>query len=153
MDPSSSDAGSSRPKPTARIAFLPVVGRLSIGLTTTIDVVVENIRDLYSIPLLLQYDPQVVSVEEIHQGTFLSEGKQEITIVQRVDKEHGQAVISATRQPNTAGVNGSGTLLSIVLRAIGPGSSRLSIVQVNARDSKQQQIPVLTGEASLTVNK
>ena len=44
-------------------------------------------------------------------------------------------VVSATRQPNTPGVNGSGTLLGIVIRAVAPGNSALQILQVNARDS------------------
>jgi general secretion pathway protein D len=153
MDPSSRSTGGSRPKPTARIAFAPAAAELSVGLTANIDVVVENIRDLYSIPLLLQYDPRVVSIEDIHQGSFLPEGTQEVGLVQRVDKELGQAVISVTRQPNTAGVNGSGTLLTIVVRGIGPGLPSLSIVQVNPRDSKREPIAVVTGETSLTVKK
>jgi general secretion pathway protein D len=113
--------------------------------------VVENVNDLFSIPLLLQYNPAVISVEEVQHGGFLSGGTQEIAIVQRVDKEHGQAVISATRQPNTPGVNGSGTLIGIVIKALAPGTSNLSIVQVNAKDSQQKLIPLVTSEATLQV--
>jgi len=36
-------------------------------------------------------------------GGFLSGGTQDIAIVERVDKERGQAIISATRMPNTPG--------------------------------------------------
>jgi general secretion pathway protein D len=114
-------------------------------------VVVENVNDLFSIPLLLQYNPAVISVEEVEHGAFLSGGTQEIAIVQRVDKEHGQAIISATRQPNTPGVSGSGTLMGIVIKALAPGSSNLSIVQVNAKDSQQKPIALVTGEATLQV--
>jgi len=70
--------------------------------------VVENVSDLFSIPLLLQYNPAVISVEEVRHGGFLQAGDQEIAIVQKVDNEHGQALISATRQPNTAGASGTG---------------------------------------------
>ena len=83
---------------------------LSPGQTATIGVVVENVTDLFSVPMLLQYNPAIISVEEVRHGGFLSGGSQEIAMVQRVDKEHGQAIISATRQPNTPGVNGTGTL-------------------------------------------
>ena len=93
----------------------------------------------------------VISVEEVRHGGFLSGGTQEIAIVQRVDKEHGQAIISATRQPNTPGVNGNGTLLGVVIKALAPGTSNLSIVQVNAKDSQQRPIPLVTGEAVLRV--
>lgn len=153
IDSSSGNAKGPRLKPAPRIAFAPAAAELSLGLTANIDVVVENFRDLHSIPLLLQYDPRILSVEDIHQGSFLSEGAQEVGFVQRVDKEQGQAVISLTRQPNTPGVNGSGTLFTIVVRGIGPGFSSLSIVQLNPKDSKREAIPILAGEASLTVKK
>jgi general secretion pathway protein D len=135
----------------ANIRFEPRTLSLKAGQTATIGVVVENVNDLFSIPLLLQYNPAVISVEEVQHGGFLSGGTQEIAIVERVDKEHGQAIISATRQPNTPGVSGSGTLIGIVIKALAPGSSNLSIVQVNAKDSQQKLIPLVTSEATLQV--
>jgi general secretion pathway protein D len=134
-----------------RIRFEPAALNLSPGQTATLGIVVENVSDLFSVPMMLQYNPAVISIEEVRHGGFLSGGTQEIAIVQRVDKEHGQAIISATRQPNTPGVNGSGTLLGVVIKAIAPGSSSLSIVQINARDSQQKPIPLVTSEAALRV--
>jgi general secretion pathway protein D len=135
----------------AKIRFEPQSLSLKAGQTATIGVVVENVNDLFSIPLLLQYNPAVISVEEVQHGGFLSGGTQEIAIVQQVFKEKGQAIISATRRPNTPGVSGSGTLIGIVVKALAPGSSNLSIVQVNAKDSQQKLIPLITSEAALQV--
>src|ERR1700704_2762144 len=142
----------------AQIRFEPRSLSLKVGQSQTIGVVVENVKDLFSIPFLLQYNPAVISVEEVQHGGFLSGGTQEIAIVcsgcrtpNRSDKDHGQAIISATRQPNTAGVSGTGTIMGIVVKAIGPGTSNLSIVQVNAKDSQQKPIPLVTGEATLQV--
>jgi general secretion pathway protein D len=135
----------------AKIRFEPQGVSLKAGQTTTVGIVVDNVTDLYSIPLLLQYNPAVVSIEEVQHGGFLSGGTQEIAIVSRVDKEHGQAIISATRQPNTPGVNGSGTLMGIVVKGIAPGTSNLSIVQVNAKDSQQKPIPLVTSESTVQV--
>lgn len=134
-----------------RIRFEPATLTLSPGQTTTVGIAVDNVSDLFSVPIMIQYNPAVISIEEARHGTFLSGGTQEIAIVQRVDKEHGQAIISATRQPNTPGVSGSGTLLGIVIKAIGPGASNLSIVQVNAKDSQQKSIPLVTSEATVRV--
>ncbi len=137
--------------PTAKIRFEPQSLSLKAGQTATIGVVVDNVNDLFSIPLLLQYNPAVISVEEVQHGGFLSGGTQEIAIVQQVFKDKGQAIISATRKPNTPGVSGSGTLIGIVVKALAPGSSNLSIVQVNAKDSQQKLIPLITNEATLQV--
>ena len=134
-----------------RIRFEPAALNLAPGQTATIGVVVENVTDLFSVPMLLQYNPAIISVDEVRHGGFLTGGSQEIALVQRVDKEHGQAIISATRQPNTPGVNGSGTLLGVVVKALAPGTTNLSIVQVNAKDSQQKPIPLVTSEATLRV--
>ena len=146
--PPTAGADASQP---GRIRFEPQTLSLKAGQTATLGVVVENVKDLFSIPLLLQYDPAVMSVEEVRHGGFLSGGTQEIAIVQRVDKAHGQAIISATRQPNTPGVNGTGTLIGIVVRGLAAGTSSLAIVQVNARDSQQKAIPLVSSEATIRV--
>jgi general secretion pathway protein D len=135
----------------AQVRFEPRSLSLKAGQTATVGVVVDNVNDLFSIPFLLQYNPAVISVEEVRQGGFLQTGDQEIAIVQKVDKEHGQAIISATRQPNTAGTSGTGTIIGIVIKALAPGTSTLSIVQVNAKDSQQRSIPFVTSEATVQV--
>jgi general secretion pathway protein D len=135
----------------ATVRFEPRTLSLKPGQVATVGVVVENVSDLYSIPFLLQYNPAVISIEEVQHGGFLQGGDQAIAIAQRVDKERGQAIISATRQPNTPGVSGTGTMMGIVIKALAPGSSNLSIVQINAKDSQQRPIPMVTSEASLTV--
>ncbi|HLZ91854.1 MAG TPA: hypothetical protein VKQ28_09080 [Candidatus Acidoferrum sp.] len=135
----------------AQIRFEPRSLSLKVGQQETIGIVVENVNDLFSIPFLIQYNPKVISVEDVQHGGFLSGGTQEIAIVQHLDKDKGQAILSATRQPNTQGVNGTGTILGIVVKAIAPGASNLSIVQVNAKDSQQKPIPMVTGEATLQV--
>jgi general secretion pathway protein D len=131
--------------------FEPQSLSLKPGQKATVGVVIENVNDLYSIPLLLQFNPAVISVEEVQHGGFLSGGTQEIAIVQQVFKDKGQAIISATRQPNTPGVSGTGTLIGIVVKGLAPGLSNLSIVQVNAKDSQQKSIPLVTSEATVQV--
>jgi general secretion pathway protein D len=144
--------------PTGKLSFAPSGITLKVGETRTIAVVVDNVSDLFSIPMLLQYNPAVMSIEDVQHavsegphGGFLSGGTQEIAIVSNVNKEKGQAIISATRQPNTPGVSGSGTLLGIVIKGLAPGNTTLSIVQQNAKDSKQRPISLVTSEATVQV--
>ena len=113
----------------------------------------DNVTDLFSIPFLLRYDPAVISLEDVHHGDLLQTGDQAIAIVQQVDKEHGQAIFSATRQPNTSGASGTGTIMEIVIKALAPGTSSLSIVQVSARDSQQRPIQLVSTDASIQVDQ
>jgi len=135
----------------ARLRFEPAASTLRVGETTIIGLVVQDAQDLFSIPVLLQYNPAVVSVEDVRQGGFLSGGTQPVAIVHRADRERGQAIISATRMPNTPGISGTGTIFGIVVRGVAPGSSPLSVLQVNARDSQQRALPLVTSEATLNV--
>ncbi len=150
--PSTSQA---TPQPGAAAAsqlhFDPPNVTLQVGERTILGLAVSNVNDLYSIPLLIHFDPAVVQVEEVRDGGFLSGGKQEIAIVQRIDQQRGEVIVSATRQPNTPGVNGSGTLLGLVVRAVAPGKTALQVLQVNARNSQQQTIPMVSGEATIQV--
>jgi len=133
------------------LAFEPANVTLKAGETSTIGVVVQSAQDLYSVPMLMQYDPKIISVEDVRQGGFLSGGQQPIAVVQRVDKERGQAIVSATRMPNTPGVSGNGTIFGVVVKGVAPGSSTLSILQVNARDSQQRPLQFVTKEATVKV--
>jgi general secretion pathway protein D len=138
--------------PASQLRFEPGNTTLKPGDRTTLGLAVSNVNDLYSIPLLIHFDPAVIQVEEVRDGGFLSGGTQAIAIVQRVDSQRGEVVVSATRQPNTPGVNGSGTLLGLVIRAVAPGNSSLQILQVNAHDSQQRTIPMVSGEATIQVH-
>lgn len=135
----------------AQLHFDPKTVTLKAGDRTTLGLAVSNVHDLYSIPLMIQYNPAVIQVEEVREGGFLSGGSQQIAIVQRIVPDRGQVIISATRQPNTPGVSGTGTLLGLVIRAVGPGNSALQILEVNARDSQQHSIPMVSGEATIQV--
>jgi general secretion pathway protein D len=135
----------------ATLRFEPsTIPPMKVGDTTTVGIVVENVKDLSSIPMLLQYNPAVISVEEVRHGGFLSADSQ-AAIVQQPNQAHGQEIISVTRTPNSAGISGTGTVVAVVIKALAPGNSQLSIVQVNARDSQQHPIQLVTVEGSVKV--
>jgi len=135
----------------ASLQFQPASISLKPGDTMTVGLAIDNAHDLFSIPLLLKYDPAVIQIEDIRNGGFLSGGTQEIAVVHQEDQQQGQAVVSATRRPNTPGISGTGTLLGIVIKAIAPGTSQLQVVQVNARDSQQKPLPITSGTATIQV--
>lgn len=137
--------------PVAQLQFSPSSATIKPGARVNLALNVSNVKDLYSIPLLIHYDPSVIQVEDVTNGGFLSGGTQEVAVVQRIDAQHGDVIVSATRQPNTPGVNGSGTLLGLVVRGVSPGTSPIQILQVNGRNSQQQPIPMVSGEATIKV--
>lgn len=137
--------------PAPQLRFDPANMTIKQSESTAIGLGVSNVNDLYEIPLLIHYNPAVIQVEEVRDGGFLSGGTQQIAIVQRIDQQRGEVVVSATRQPNTPGVGGTGTLLGIIVRGLAPGTSTLQVLQMNPRDSQKRPIPMVSGEAVIQV--
>jgi general secretion pathway protein D len=145
------------PAAASQLHFNPASATMKQGDVKILGLAVSNVSDLYSIPLLIHYNPAAIQVEEVRDGGFLSggtestTGNQPIAIVQHIDSQKGDIVVSATRNPNTPGVSGSGTLLGLVIRAVAPGTSAVQVLQVNARDSQQRTLPMVSQEATIQV--
>lgn len=115
---------------------------IAAGHTSLIQVKLENVSDLFSVSLLFKYDPQILAIEDVRHGNFLSGGTQEVAIVQRINKERGEGQIFTTRQPNTAGVDGKGFLVGLLVRHLTDAPAALQVVQVAARNSRQKSTPI-----------
>jgi general secretion pathway protein D len=146
IGPAASGAGTA-----AQIRFNPERATLQSGDSEIVGVSVEGVSDLFSIPLMLKYDPAVIQVVEVRDGGFLSGGTQAVAIVQRIDAQKGEVMISCARGPHTPGVNGSGTILGLVVRAVGAGEARIHITEASPQDSQQRSIPISSGEAVIQV--
>jgi hypothetical protein len=100
---------------------------------------------------MLKYDPSVIQVVEVRDGGFLSGGTQAVAMVQRIDAQKGEVMISCARGPHKPGVNGSGTILGLVLKAVGAGEARIQITEASPQDSQHRSIPITSGEAVIRV--
>jgi general secretion pathway protein D len=129
----------------------PASVSVKVGETAMLQLNLENVEDLFSASILLKYDPQLLSIEDVQHGDFLSGGTQEVAIVQRVNKEKGEASVFTTRQPNTAGVNGKGILLNLVVRRLTDAPASLQVVEVGMRNSRQKSLPVRITEATARI--
>lgn len=130
------------PETRSELSLDPATLAIKTGETAKISVKAANIHDLFSASLLFRYDPKLLSVEDVRYGDFMSGGTQEVAIVQRIDKEKGQAAIFATRQPNTAGVDGTGTLLTLVVKRLADGPASLQMTEAGTRDARQKIFPI-----------
>lgn len=157
MKPVAMDAGAAgmslaaQPELQGLLKLEPQSATIKAGETTIAQLRLENVEDLFSASLILKYDPQVLAIEDVRNGDLLSDGTQEVAIIQRIDKETGQATIFTTRQPNTAGVKGKGALLNLVVRHLNGASATLRVTDAGLRDSRQKQFPVNIEQGSLTI--
>jgi len=62
----------------------------------------------------------------------------------------GEATVNVSRFPTTGGVSGSGTIVTLVFRAIAPGDTVVTVPSLVLRNSQSQ--PILTATPALTVS-
>ncbi|HET7870871.1 MAG TPA: cohesin domain-containing protein, partial [Terriglobales bacterium] len=152
MEPRAAAAATgSEPENPPILRLRPDAANIKPGETANVQVELENIEDLFSASLMFRYDPKLIAVEDVQHGDFLSGGTQEVAIVQRIDAEKGQAGIFTTRQPNTAGVNGKGMLLSLTIRRLAEGAASLELVDAGTRSSRQRLLPVKIAQGTVSL--
>jgi len=121
------------------------------GATFAVNVVLNGAQNAYSIPLQVSYDPKVLQVVNVSNGTLLSQDGQAVALVHRDDDTSGTLQITATRPPGATGVSGQGTVVTLTFMAKAPGQSTLTISKGGTRDPGMQPTLVAGATASVTI--
>ncbi len=127
------------PQPIS-LSILPPTSTQAVGSTFQVAVMLTGAHDLYSVPIQLGFNPAVLSLVNVDAGDLLGRDRQPVAIVHR-DEGNGSVTISTSRPPNTAGVDGQGTIAILTFKAIAPGDSNLLLPRVAARNSTQANLP------------
>jgi general secretion pathway protein D len=137
---------------TSPVTFtvVPAVLNQATGSTFQVAVMAANAKDLFSVPMQMQFDPKVLQLVNVDAGEMLGRDGQAVALVHR-DEGNGAVTISASRPPNTAGVTGQGTICTLTFKAVAPGDVTLSLVRVGAKDSHQVSVPTVGGMATVHV--
>jgi general secretion pathway protein D len=121
------------------------------GATFAVNVVLNGAQNAYSIPLQISYDPKILQVVNVSNGTLLSQDGQAVALVHRDDDTTGTLQITATRPPGATGVSGQGTVVTLTFMAKSPGQSSLTISKGGTRDPGMQPTLVAGATASVTI--
>ena len=132
------------------LSVVPATESEAVGSTFQVSVVASNAHDLFAAPLQLQFDPRVVALVNVDAGDLLSRDGQAVALVHR-DEGNGAVTVSATRPPGTKGVNGQGTVCTLTFKALAPGDATLALTRIGLKDSQQNSIPSVGGQAVVHV--
>lgn len=95
--------------------------QVKVGEQFSAVVRVNSQQALRGMPALVGFDPQVFQVVNVQEGDFFKQGKGRTSFSQRVDAGQGKVFIALVRQSDSgseAGINGSGALALVTLKAI-----------------------------------
>ena len=105
---------------------LPDDGLLVGAGPYTIPISVSGASQVSTLTLSLSYDPTLLRVSAVQEGSFMRQGGAGVTFVQAVDGVGGRVDLALTRGDDPTGASGSGLLAAVVFEPVRPGSTILT---------------------------
>ncbi len=133
----------------ASFGFDPAAPTQPAGSTFTVSVLLNGAQNVHTVPLQLSYDPNLLQVINVSNGSFLSQDGQIVTVTHREDG--GTVQITAMRPPGATGVSGQGPVVTLTFLAKAAGQASLTIARGGARDPAMQALPVDGATATVTI--
>jgi general secretion pathway protein D len=131
-------------------SFTPPQATQAVGSTFQMAVLATGAKDLYSVPLQVQFNPAILSLVNVDSGEFLGRDGQSIAVVHR-DEGNGLVTISISRPPAVRGVDGQGSVCVLTFKANAAGDSQVSLTKVGAKDSSQTNLPAVGSQATVHI--
>ena len=142
----------SAPLGSAIVSFDPAMLDQAVGSTFTVNVNLTGGQNVYSVPIQILYNPRVLQVLNVSNGTLLAQDGQTVALVNRDDSMAGILQLTASRPPGTAGINGDGAVFTITFQAKAPGQATLSVNRAGVKNASMQNVPASGSQAIVTVH-
>ena len=130
------------------IDITPLSQTVNVGEEVTITVNINDVVDLFSYEMTLNYDEDILDLVSIDQGTFL--GGQFIPGVSDPGMIRQIAEFRPAGQP---GVSGSGGLFSVTFIAEAPSTSTITLTDISLYNSDYELIDHVVEGATITVGE
>ena len=114
---------------TPKVMIFTDTSPVDTGDSLTASVEIEGVEDTFYAAFDLTYDPTIVEYQSATEGKFLSRNGADPTSFQVAQDQtgSGRLTVGVTRLGNIGPVSGSGSLLTLHFKAVGPGTSPLSL--------------------------
>jgi hypothetical protein len=124
----------------------------AVGQSVNITVDVASVVDLYAYQFDLLFDPSVLQVKSLSEGSYLVSGGPTIFIPGTVDNGGGLVSATAAVLESAAGVSGSGVLVMFDFTAIAAGSTNINLDNVVLLDSGLSGIAATISNGSVAIS-
>ena len=109
---------------------------------------VNNASRLSTLTLTITYNPAVLRVRSVQEGTFMRQGGAVAAFTPKIDAAAGRVDIVVTRTADQTGASGSGLIASLLFDAVGAGGS---LIQVSGAATAPDGTPLQLQFSPVTV--
>ena len=92
----------------------------------TVPISVNGASQVSTLALSLNYDPSLLRVSAVQEGSFMRQGGADVTFAQEVDGLGGRIDLALARAGDPMGASGSGLLAAVVVEPLRPGPATLT---------------------------
>jgi general secretion pathway protein D len=92
-----------------------------------VPVSISGATRLSTVSLSVNFNPAVLRVRTVTEGNLLRQGGIQATFTQKVDAAAGRVDVAVVRPGDVLGVSGTGVVAALLVEAIGPGTSTLTV--------------------------
>ncbi len=121
------------------------------GREFSLAVEIENVEGLYSAPLFVNYDPAVLELVEVTEGSFLKQDGQNTFFSTRPNRVTGQVVVGYKQGPGGKGASGTGVLFTLTFLPKAIGATEVSVGRINFRGPEGTRVEVSPAVRSIEV--
>ena len=116
----------------------------------TVSIAITGASQISVASLTLLFDPNILQVRTVEQGSFLRQGEAEVTFRQDVDTVAGRIAITGIRIDDAVGASGAGLMAAVLFDAVGVGSATL-VTSGTASTPSGAPIALVFTQATVTV--
>jgi hypothetical protein len=116
----------------------------------TMPVSINNASRISVLTLTITYNPSVLRVRTVQDGTFMRQGGVTATFAPRIDAASGRVDIAFSRAGDQTGASGAGLLAALIFDAIAPGGSMINANGV-ATTPEGSAVPLAFSPVTVTV--
>jgi general secretion pathway protein D len=116
----------------------------------TVPLSINNASRVSVVSLTVTFNPNVIRVRTVQDGTFMRQGGVAASFTPRIDAATGRVDIAITRTGDQAGASGSGLLAALLFDAVGSGSSTIQVTGV-ANTPEGAPVPIQFSPVTVTV--
>jgi general secretion pathway protein D len=121
------------PSPSATAAQIIVTAPPSMTVASgpyTVPISINNATRVSVITLTVSYNPAVLRVRTVQDGTFMRQGGVTASFAPRSDPNTGRVDIAIARSGDQTGASGAGLLAALIFDAVAPGTSTITLTGV-----------------------
>ena len=137
------------PTGTAGVLYLePANLTLTPSQDFTVELKVTSITNLKGYSVTLSYDPTLISLQEVTEGSFFST-KGKTFFYKKVDDTKGTILIDCALLGKTLSTSGEGTLATLSFTCLKAGSTSIEFSLAKTRDTLNKEIVTTKRNAKL----